>query len=282
MNVKVFQAAFYPGTALKLFIKEMIMNIDRWKLQYLIEGLTPESMPEHLSDTIGSLLKTEHLYLSAARAITTKLEILNEEFKNTNDRNPIQFIKSRIKNPLSIYKKLQRKSLEINEESARKNINDIAGIRVICSYINDIYLIADLLTSQDDIQLIRVRDYIKNPKPNGYRSLHLIVSVPVFLSDHKEIVKAEIQIRTIAMDFWASLEHELAYKLEDKSSDLLAELKDCSDVISKTDKRMQKLYNEINGNGKLNINSSAQKDYRKKASNRIGSINHIKNFESSY
>lgn len=221
------------------------MNIDETKIQYLFDGLDRENVPEQFSQVIGSLLKVEHLYLSAAREITTKLEILNDEFKNTKDRNPIRFIKSRIKTPMSIFKKLQRNSYEISEESARKNIKDIAGVRVICSYINDIYLIADLLTSQDDIQLIRERDYIKNPKPNGYRSLHLIVSVPVFLSDHKEIVKAEVQIRTIAMDFWASLEHELAYKLEHKAPDLLTELKNCSDIISDTDTRMQKIYDKI-------------------------------------
>ncbi|MDL1894428.1 GTP pyrophosphokinase family protein, partial [Sphingobacteriales bacterium CHB3] len=129
-------------------------------------------------------------------------------------------------------------------ESARANLNDIAGIRVICPYVSDIYLVAKLLTSQDDIELIRTRDYIKNPKPNGYRSLHLIVTVPVFLSDHKEIVKAEVQIRTIAMDFWASLEHELAYKLtEGKSEDQIRELRECADAITNVERRMQNLYN---------------------------------------
>jgi putative GTP pyrophosphokinase len=124
-------------------------------------------------------------------------------------------------------------------ESAKTNLTDIAGVRIICSYIDDIYLIADLLTSQDDIEVIRRTDYIKNPKPNGYRSLHLIVTVPVFLSDRTELVKVEVQIRTIAMDFWASLEHELTYKLTGKKTKaVLKELKECADVIAETDNRM--------------------------------------------
>jgi putative GTP pyrophosphokinase len=140
--------------------------------------------------------------------------------------------------------KLQRRGFDLTVESAKQNLTDIAGIRVICPYIDDIYLIRNMLTFQDDIELLRTNDYIKNPKPNGYRSLHLIVSVPIFLSDSKELVKTEVQIRTIAMDFWASLEHEIAYKLPvGKSEEIEEELKDCADVINNTDKRMQNLYN---------------------------------------
>lgn len=222
------------------------MEFEQPKVAYLFDGVSGDILPEEIVKAIREFLKTENLYLSATREITTKLEVLNDEFKNTKDRNPIQFIKTRIKTPKSIYDKLKRYGYEISKESARINLHDIAGVRVICSYIDDIYLIANLLTSQDDIELIRTRDYIKNPKPNGYRSLHLIVSVPVFLSDHKEAVKVEIQIRTIAMDFWASLEHEIAYKLDKKkTAGLLNELKNCADVISDTDKRMQNLFNEI-------------------------------------
>ena len=142
--------------------------------------------------------------------------------------------------------KLVRRGFELSVKSARENLTDIAGVRVICPYINDIYLIADLLTSQADIVVVRTSDYIKQPKPNGYRSLHYIVEVPVFLSSGPEPVKVEIQIRTIAMDFWASLEHDLAYKLADgKTEAVLKELKECADVISETDKRMQNLYNNI-------------------------------------
>jgi putative GTP pyrophosphokinase len=164
------------------------------------------------------------------------------------DRNPIHQIKTRVKTPKSIIDKLIRKGYELSVESARENLNDIAGIRVICSYIDDIYMIADLLTSQDDIELVETTDYIRNPKPNGYRSLHLIVTVPVFLSQRTERVKAEIQIRTIAMDFWASLEHELAYKISiPGSKDISDELKSCADVIASTDSRMQSLYNKMRG-----------------------------------
>lgn len=220
------------------------MNIDQPKTAYLFEGVTESTLPDEVVNAIRSFLKTEHLYVSATREITTKLEILNDEFKHIKDRNPIHLIKTRIKTPRSIYNKLQRLGCELSAESARRNLNDIAGIRVICPYVSDIYLVAKLLTSQDDIELIRTRDYIKNPKPNGYRSLHLIVTVPVFLSDHKEIVKAEVQIRTIAMDFWASLEHELAYKLtEGKSEDQIRELRECADAITNVERRMQNLYN---------------------------------------
>ena len=140
--------------------------------------------------------------------------------------------------------KLLRKGHEISVESARANLDDIAGVRVICSYIDDTRMIADLLTSQDDITLLRKSDYISNPKPNGYRSLHLVVTVPVFLLKSTEHVKVEVQIRTIAMDFWASLEHDLAYKLpKEKAGKLIDELKECADVINQTDERMQKLFN---------------------------------------
>jgi putative GTP pyrophosphokinase len=139
--------------------------------------------------------------------------------------------------------KLLRRGFELSVESARNNLTDIAGVRVICSYIDDIYLIAKLLTSQDDINVIRTSDYIKNPKPNGYRSLHLIVTVPVFLSESTELVNVEIQIRTIAMDFWASLEHELWYKLTDEKTDEVSrELKACADGIADIDMRMQNLH----------------------------------------
>ena len=200
--------------------------------------------PEEIVAEISSFLASEHLYVSAAREIQTKLENLNDEFKYTKDRNPIHIIKSRIKTPGSIMAKLRRRGLDLSVESAKHNLTDIAGIRVICPYIDDIYLISNMLTLQDDIKLIRTNDYIRNPKPNGYRSLHLIVSVPVFLSDRKEPVKAEVQIRTIAMDFWASLEHDIAYKMpEAKSETIREELKDCADVINNTDLRMQNLYN---------------------------------------
>lgn len=222
----------------------IIKNLDYSKATYMFDGITDGILPADIVKTIRSFIATENLYLSAAREIETKLENLNNEFKYTKDRNPIHLIKTRVKTPKSILEKLQRRRFELTVESARENITDIAGIRVICPYIDDIYLIADMLTKQDDIELIHTSDYIRNPKQNGYRSLHLIVTVPVFLSNRKEIVKAEVQIRTIAMDFWASLEHELAYKLADnKTVEVIRELKECADIIADTDKRMQNLFN---------------------------------------
>lgn len=222
------------------------MEIDHKKVLYMFEGLTGEMLPEEVIKTTKDFLATQNVFLSATREITTKLENLNDEFRYVKDRNPIHQIHTRIKSPKSIIEKLMRKGVDLSPASARENIYDIAGVRIITSYIDDIYLIAKLLLAQDDITLIRETDYIKNPKPNGYRSLHLIVTVPVFLSTHTESVKVEIQIRTIAMDFWASLEHELAYKMDkDNSNDITIELKECADIISNTDNRMQSLYNRI-------------------------------------
>lgn len=213
---------------------------------YLFEGLTETHFTSKDLQVIRSLIETQNLYSAAIREIRTKLENLNDEFKYTKDRNPIHEIKSRVKSPRSIMTKLHKRGLEMSVESARKNLTDIAGVRVICPYIHDIYLIAKLLSSQADIELIRKSDYIENPKPNGYRSLHLIVTIPVFLSERTEIVSVEVQIRTIAMDFWASLEHELAYKfLNNKPEDVSSELKECADVIADTDARMQQLFNRI-------------------------------------
>ena len=200
------------------------------------------------AEMVRALLAVENIYAGAAREISTKLENLNDEFRFTMDRNPIHSINTRIKTPKSISDKLKRKGYDLNFESAKENLDDIAGVRVICSYINDIYMIADSLTGQDDITLIRKIDYIKEPKPNGYRSLHLVVTVPVFLHKRTEIVKVEVQIRTIAMDFWASLEHDMVYKFPGgKTDEMERELKDCADVISDTDSRMQKLYDAITG-----------------------------------
>ena len=209
----------------------------------VFDGLNPEVIPASVLTKIREFTATKNLYVSAVREIATKLEVLNDEFQYTKDRNPIHSIQTRIKTPKSIAEKLLRLGMPLSVDSAVEHLGDIAGIRVICSYINDIYLIADLLTSQADIDLIRVSDYIKNPKPNGYRSLHLDVKIPVFQSTRTVMVTAEIQIRTIAMDFWASLEHELAYKLSERGTqEFASELKSCAEVIAETDKRMQTLY----------------------------------------
>ena len=218
--------------------------MDIKRASYLFEGMKGRMLPEELINTIRSFIATENLYSSATREIATKLENLNSEFNSTHERNPIHLIQTRVKTPASIMDKLKRRGFELSVESARKNLTDIAGVRVICSYINDIYIISGLLLSQNDIQLVRTTDYIKNPKTNGYRSLHHIVRVPVFLSHKVEMVNVEIQIRTIAMDFWASLEHDLAYKLErENSEEAFTELKACAEEIAGIDRRMQRLYN---------------------------------------
>ncbi len=205
-----------------------------------------------------SFLEIQHLYQSATREISTKLEILDDEFQFIHRRNPIHHMQSRIKSIKSIFEKLNRKELEISMESAKANLHDIAGIRVVCYYIEDIYMIAKMLTQQDDIELIRETDYIKNPKPNGYRSLHLVVKVPVFFSNGKELVPVEIQIRTIAMDFWASLEHQLRYKTIDTIPPSVArELQECADTIADTDLRMQRIYKTIE---QFNYNAEESQD----------------------
>lgn len=222
------------------------MEIDYSKATRLFDGVEREVTPDDISEIIQSFLAVEYIYLSATREISTKLEILNDEFKITMDRNPIQQIITRVKTPKDIIKKLIRKGYAIDIKSAREKLNDIGGVRIICSYIDDIYMIAQLLMAQDDIELLLKVDYIKNPKSNGYRSLHLVVTVPVFLSRCTERVKVEIQIRTIAMDFWASLEHDLVYKLaEGKTDKMVKELRDCADVIAQTDIRMQNLHKLI-------------------------------------
>lgn len=186
------------------------------------------------------------MYNGAMREVKTKLEVLNDEFQVKGQNNPIDFIKGRIKEPKSIIDKLKRKGLEITLENMLDNINDIAGIRVVCSFIEDIYKITDMLISQDDITLIKKKDYIKNPKDNGYRSLHLVVGVPVFFSNKKQPMRVEVQIRTIAMDFWASLEHQIRYKkYENVPAGIIEELKGCADIISVTDSKMQDIQKQL-------------------------------------
>ena len=185
-------------------------------------------------------------YQSALREVRTKLEILDDEFQMRNSRNPIHHMESRIKSPQSIVEKLRRKGFPATPQAAMEHLNDIAGIRVVCAYLNDTYTIADLLTGQDDIQLVQTRDYIASPKPNGYRSLHLIVRVPVFLSEGKLLLPVEVQIRTIAMDFWASLEHQLRYKeVTHVPEELNRQLLDAADRIAVLDGDMQHIHDQM-------------------------------------
>ncbi len=186
-------------------------------------------------------------YRCAIMEIETKLNVLNEEFSLKHDRNPINSIKTRLKSYPSIKEKLQRENIIAIPEQIEKNINDIAGVRVICSFLDDVYDVADALLKQDDITLIRKKDYIKNPKPNGYRSLHLIIEVPIFLQHEKHMVKVEIQLRTIAQDFWASLEHQMRYKKDFKFTDEMGdELLECATISAMLDERMEKLKKALN------------------------------------
>lgn len=203
-------------------------------------------LPENLLDKVDQFKETMMMYNCAIRSIRTKLEVLNDELSLTNNRNPIEFIKTRIKKPRSIVNKLNKKGLDISLTSIVESLNDVAGIRVVCSFIDDIYSISDMLTRQDDIKIIKIKDYIKEPKPNGYRSLHLIVEIPVFFSDRTLPLKAEIQIRTIGMDFWASLEHKLKYKNNIDISEIISEeLEKCAAIISTADLTMQKIKHDV-------------------------------------
>lgn len=186
------------------------------------------------------------MYNCALREVKTKFEVLDEEFSVRYNRNPVEGIKTRIKKPISIVKKLNAHSLPINVRTIKENINDIAGVRIICSFPEDIYHLADVFLRQDDIKLIRKKDYIANPKPNGYRSLHLIVEVPIFLTNTTEYMRVEVQLRTIAMDFWASIEHKVRYKKEIKEGELVNKgLKECADRIAELDLYMQEIHHYI-------------------------------------
>jgi putative GTP pyrophosphokinase len=186
------------------------------------------------------------VYNSALKQIAMKLEILNDEFQHVHRYNPIEHIKSRIKTPESIVKKLKRHGYESTIENMVKYVNDIAGIRVICSFTSDIYRIAEMISNQSDIKVISVKDYIVNPKASGYKSYHMLVSVPVYLSDRIEEAKVEIQIRTVAMDFWASLEHKIHYKFEGNAPEHIRdELVECAQMVAALDARMLSLNEEI-------------------------------------
>ena len=216
-----------------------------YKSKVLMETALPQ-VPEEFFEQIIDFRELMMMYRSAIKEVTTKLDILNDELSLRNRKNPIQFIQSRVKKPMSIVNKLQALEKEISIESIMGSLNDVAGIRVVCSFIDDVYKIADMLTRQDDILLIQEKDYIKNPKPNGYRSHHLIVEVPVYFSEKKQQVRVEIQIRTVAMDFWASLEHQLRYKKDlEHSKSIEAELKACADMIAQTDLQMMTIRNKI-------------------------------------
>lgn len=208
-------------------------------------------VPEMWVDQARQFQQAMMRYTCAIREVKTKLEVLNDELSVKNQRNPIEMIKSRVKKPKSIVEKLQRRGFEISLESMEKNLDDVAGIRIICSFLDDIYEVADMLIRQDDVKVIAVKDYIQNPKPNGYRSYHMIIEIPVFFSDSKKPIRVEVQIRTIAMDFWASLDHQLKYKKSfiDDNGEISEELKQCAEVIAGTDVKMLEIRKKIEAQG---------------------------------
>ena len=200
-------------------------------------------------------------YNSALKQIETKLSILNDEFQHIHRYNPIEHIKARIKTPESIVKKLKRYGLEFTLDNMEQAVNDIAGVRITCSFTSDIFRLADMIRDQKDIKVISTKDYITSPKPSGYRSYHMIISVPVYFSDRIKDVKVEIQIRTVAMDFWASLEHKINYKFEGNAPQhIKEELIECSDMIAKLDAKMLSLNEEI-----LEIEAKQKEEKMKKS-----------------
>ena len=209
-----------------------------------LEWLLMEN-PEGLSEHARQFSDLMMIYRCAIREVRTKLEVLNDEFSVRHRRNPIVSIKTRVKQPLSIARKMKQKHIEPSTEAMMEHMHDIAGVRGTCAFIDDIYHIAQLLAQQDDIRVHRIKDYIQMPKPNGYRSYHMIVEIPVFFSERKEYVKVEVQIRTMAMDFWASLEHQIRYKkqIEDREElqTISQELLECAEIIAQTDVRMQNI-----------------------------------------
>lgn len=211
----------------------------------VLKGVRPMVLPKKY-EAIDEWKTLMFLYDSALREISTKIEILNNEFLHVHNYNPIEHVKSRIKSAESIVKKLKRDGHEATVDNMVKYLNDIAGIRIICSFTSDIYKIADMISNQNDVKVLMIKNYIANPKPNGYKSYHMVVSIPIFLSDGPVDTKVEIQIRTIAMDFWASLEHKIYYKFEGNAPSYISEeLKECADMVNMLDERMLSLNEAI-------------------------------------
>lgn len=220
------------------------LNMDDLKEEFK-ESLSYINNYEEAFEMVIDFVALEQLYSSALKEISTKLDILDDHFQQLYKHNPIHHMERRVKEMRSLIKKLDRKGYQINTASAKTYIYDIAGIRVICNYIDDIYVIEELLLKQADVQLLKRKDYITNPKDNGYRSLHIVVSIPVFLANSVEKVPVEIQIRTIGMDMWASLEHKIRYKNNKNTEDYREVLKQCANEITTVESKMQNIHSEI-------------------------------------
>ena len=216
--------------------------------KFLREKIINDDFLDIIHENIRPMNELMAYYRCAIMEVETKFKVLNEEFSLQYDRNPIEGIKTRLKSTEGIVRKLNRKDLPFSLRSIEENIKDVAGVRVICSFPEDIYMLADCLLNQDDIKLIEKKDYIKNPKKSGYRSLHLIIEVPIFLKNEKKRMKVEVQLRTIAIDFWASLEHKLRYKknINPEEAEIIGkELLECSEISASLDKRMEEIRNRI-------------------------------------
>ena len=210
-------------------------------------------MQQQFDEGVDSWKSVMFLYNSALKEVSTKLEILNDEFQYVHQYNPIEYIKSRIKSPESIVKKLKKNGYESSIQNMVNYVNDIAGIRIVCSFTSDIYRMAEMIGKQNDLTVVSIKDYIKNPKQSGYKSYHMLVTVPIFMSDRVIDTKVEIQIRTVAQDFWATLEHKMHYKFEGDGPDYITkELRECARYVAELDARMEELNNEIQKYGKKN------------------------------
>ena len=224
------------------------MKNDNLLNEDLIREVFSAEAIEYAKEQSQKVFKLMSCYKCAIMEIETKFNVLNEEFSLRHDRNPISSIKTRLKSLPSIKEKMQRKGLTLNVKSLEDNISDVAGVRVICTFPQDAYMLADALLQQDDIELVKMKDYIKNPKENGYRSLHLIVTVPVFFEKEKKVMRVEIQLRTIAMDFWASIEHQLRYKKDfEYTKEMADELLSIANLSAELDGRMDELRKKIHG-----------------------------------
>ncbi|QDP39836.1 GTP pyrophosphokinase [Radiobacillus deserti] len=216
-------------------------------------SLLSQNYLSQFKDAINELTRFTMVYKFAMDELNTKINILQEEFQYVHDYNPIEHCSSRLKSPESILQKVIRKNIDFSLPEIKENIKDIAGIRISCSFISDIYRISEMIENQKDVELVDRKDYIKNPKPNGYQSLHLILKIPVFMSDREEEVYVELQIRTIAMDFWASLEHKIFYKYNKDIPDRLKkDLKDAAFSAAELDKKMESIHKEVNQLKKVN------------------------------
>lgn len=213
--------------------------------QAFVDSIMENDAIEKILDQGEAFRTLMAYYKCAIMEVETKFNVLNTEFSLKYDRNPIETIKTRLKSPESIIEKLHRKGLEFSAECIERELSDIAGVRIVCAFPEDIYQLADFFLKQDDVTLVRKKDYIKKPKENGYRSLHLIVEIPIFLHDEKRFMRVEVQFRTIAMDFWASLEHRIYYKKGQDNKELRKELKDCAEISAALDIRMQDIRSQL-------------------------------------